>query len=118
MKCAGLLAEPAVGFYEECFCAPGAEVIDGVCQTRFQKISTAFLVKYIYCLFSNLSKCKEGLVLDSTGTFCYDGIDSSFDRTLYNCEADETDLLLEDLDFNWGLSLGFIKKHRVLYEKF
>ena len=35
VKCSGLLAEPAVGFYEECFCAPGAEVIDGVCQTRF-----------------------------------------------------------------------------------
>ena len=47
-------------------------------------------------------------MLDSSGTFCYDGIDSSFDRTLYNCEEDETDLLLEDLNFNWGISLGFI----------
>ena len=46
-------------------------------------------------------------MLDSTGKFCYDGIDSSFDQSLYSCEGDEVGLLLEDLDFHWGISSGF-----------
>ena len=68
-----------VDYYGTCSCGTGAEMINGVCG------------------------CPDDLVLDSTGTFCYDGIDSTFDQTQFTCETDETDALLDMLGYNFGL---------------
>ena len=46
-----------VDHYGTCTCGIGAELSNGVCG------------------------CPDGLVLDGSGTICYDGIDSSFDQT-------------------------------------
>ena len=43
--------------YGTCTCGEGAELTNGVCG------------------------CPAGLILDASGTICYDGIDSTFDQT-------------------------------------
>ena len=78
--CSGLGA--TVGFYGECSCgSSGASLgADNVCQ------------------------CTDGQVLSNDGSKCYDGVDIVFDHQKYTCEADELDVLLDDLHYDWGLS--------------
>ena len=54
-------------------------------------------------MINGVCGCLDDLVLDSTGTFCYDGIDSTFDQTQFTCETDETDALLDMLGYRFGL---------------
>ena len=44
-------------YYGNCTCGEGAEVVNGVCG------------------------CPAGLILDDSGTICYNGINSTFDQT-------------------------------------
>ena len=46
-----------VDAYGTCTCGEGAELTNGVCA------------------------CPDGLILDGSGTICYNGIDSTFDQT-------------------------------------
>ena len=63
----------------DCNCPDGAELVDGLCF------------------------CNDDLVLTPAGDACYDGIDSFFDETKYNCDNDDLEILLQDIDYHWGL---------------
>ena len=63
----------------DCNCPDGAELVDGIC------------------------RCDDDLILTPAGDLCYDGIDSLFDDTKYNCYNDDLEILLRDLDYHWGL---------------
>ena len=47
--------------------------------------------------------CPAGTVSDTLERFCYDGIDQFFNDDLYTCETDESEQLLEDLGYTFGL---------------
>ena len=69
-----------VDHYGNCSCGIGAELING-----------------------SECTCPDDLLIDSSGTVCYDGIDSTFDQTQFSCETDETDALLGMLGYKFGL---------------
>ena len=77
--CGGIGAQ--VGFYGECSCGSSGATLGA----------------------NNVCACAEGQVLSSDGSICYDGVDIVFDPQKYTCDADELDVLLDDLDYDWGL---------------
>ena len=54
-------------------------------------------------MINGVCGCPDDLVLDTIESFCYDGIDSTFDQTQFTCETDETDALLDMLGYGFGL---------------
>ena len=75
-----ILLSFTVDYYGVCTCGTGAEFVNGVCQ------------------------CSDDLIVHASGAGCYDGVDTAFYQTQFTCETDETDALLDMLDYNFGLT--------------